>query len=225
MWNVVTILLMVAAVGVMVRQVRKPSRGLGRSVLRSMNLRHYAVTTWGLSHVSIAPDFTILDVGCGGGKTVERLAAIASRGKVYGIDYSTESVAVAQRTNAAAIRSGRVDIRHGSVSHLPYPDASFDLVSAVETHYYWPDLVADLREVRRVLKPGGRIVLIAEVYKGDRSNLALAAVMKVIGARYFTLTEHHDLLAAAGFADISIFSEPRKGWVTAVGRNPGAAHA
>ena len=51
------------------------------------------------------------------------------------------------------------------MSKLPFPDGMFDLVTAVETHYYWPDLVADMREVLRVLKPGGTFVLIAEAYK------------------------------------------------------------
>lgn len=87
-------------------QCRKPGWWIGRLVARNMNARHSEVTDWGLSHVSFETHFTILDVGCGGGRTINKLAAIASDGKVYGIDYSPASVAVARRTNAALIDAG-----------------------------------------------------------------------------------------------------------------------
>src|SRR5262245_2388855 len=85
------------------RQCRKPTDRAGRAVLARMNVSHAAVTQWGLSHVEIREDFTILDVGCGGGRTIDRLASIAIRGKLFGIDYSEESVAVARETNANSI--------------------------------------------------------------------------------------------------------------------------
>src|SRR5262249_15233128 len=148
------------------RQCRRPSDRAGRSVLQRMNASHAAVTQWGLSHVAIGEDLTILDVGCGGGQTVDRLASIATRGKVYGVDYSEASVAMAREINERAIAEGRVDIEQASVSQLPFPDATFELVTAVETHYYWPDLPHDVREVMRVLKRGGRLLIIAETYRG-----------------------------------------------------------
>jgi len=51
-----------------------------------MNASHSNLTDWGLQHVSIANHYTILDVGCGGGRTVSKLAAMATQGKVYGVD-------------------------------------------------------------------------------------------------------------------------------------------
>jgi len=116
-----------------------------------MNARHSKVTDWGLGHVAVGKGDTILDVGCGGGRTVSKLAAIASEGKVYGVDYSEESVVASKRTNARGIDAGRVEIRQGSVSQLPFPDGMFDLVTGVETHFWWPDLPGDMREVFRVL--------------------------------------------------------------------------
>src|SRR5262245_46309203 len=100
-----------------------------------MNVRHAGVTAWGLSHVRIEPGFTILDVGCGGGKAVETLARLATAGKVYGVDYSKASVAASRATNARSIAEGRVDIREASVSCLPFSPGAFDLVTAIETHY------------------------------------------------------------------------------------------
>ena len=121
-------------VGILVSQCRRPWGWLGRRVARAMNITHSRLTDWGLGHVAVQKDHTILDVGCGGGETVHKLAALASDGKVYGIDYSKASVATSRIRNAQLIQAGRVAIGHGSVSHLPFPDRTFDLVTAVETH-------------------------------------------------------------------------------------------
>jgi ubiquinone/menaquinone biosynthesis C-methylase UbiE len=127
-----------------------------------MNSSHSNLTDRGLEHISIENHRTILDVGCGGGRTVSKLAAIATQAKVYGIDYSEESVAATKRMNAQWIGLGRVEVRHGSVSQLPFSDGVFDLVTAVETHFWWPNLPGDMREVFRVLEPGGTLIFIAE---------------------------------------------------------------
>ena len=118
-----------------------------------MNSSHSKLTDWGLAHLAIEKNYMILDVGCGGGRTVSKLAAMATQGKVYGADYSEESVAATKKSNAGAIEAGRVEVRHGSVSQLPFSDGMFDLVTAVETHFWWPNLAADIREVFRVVKP------------------------------------------------------------------------
>ncbi len=87
-----------------------------------------------MGHIRADKDFTILDVGCRGGRTLSKLATAATQGKVYGIDYSKESVAVTRRTNALWVEMGRVEVRQASVSQLPFQDGMFDLVMAVETH-------------------------------------------------------------------------------------------
>src|SRR5260370_24957199 len=97
-----------------VNQCRRPTGWLGRIVLWSMNSSHSRLTDWGLGHVSVGKGHTILDVGCGGGRTVSKLAAIATEGKVYGVDYSEESVAASKRSNARVIDIGRVEIRQPS---------------------------------------------------------------------------------------------------------------
>jgi ubiquinone/menaquinone biosynthesis C-methylase UbiE len=149
-------------------QCRRPTRWLDRMVARGMNISHSEMTDWGLSHITIGKKDTILDVGCGGGGTIRKLAGIATEGKVYGIDYSEQSVRISRRTNRRLEESGHVEIRQGSVSSLPYPDAMFDLVTAVESHYFWPDLVSDMKELFRVLKPGGMLVMMGGEYKGGR---------------------------------------------------------
>jgi SAM-dependent methyltransferase len=201
-----------------IRQVRKPTGPLGRRMLRAMNLTHSAMTDWGMQHVQIQKNSTILDVGCGGGRTVQKLAALAPEGKVHGIDYSAASVAASRDTNAREIEAGRVQIQLGSVAALPYPDLTFDVVTAVETHYYWPDLPANLREVLRVLKPRGTFALIAETHRDGCLGALDAVPMRLILATHLSDAEHRELLAQAGFTEVSTMHLPGRSWICALGR-------
>ena len=202
------------------KQVRKPDRFAGRFFVWIMNLSHSALTDWGLRHVQIANGFTILDVGCGGGRTIQKLAALAADGKVHGVDYASGSVAASHTKNAALIQAGRVEIQQGSVSQLPYPENKFDLVTAVETQYYWPDLPNDMRELLRVLKPGGTLVIVLEVYKKAGHNVGERQVMKLLKSADMGVDEQRELFLAAGYTDVQIFEELRKGWLCATGRKP-----
>jgi len=103
-----------------VNQCSKPTGWLGRFTLWRMNSSRSELTDWALQHVSMANHNTILDVGCGGGRTVKKLAAITTKGKVYGVDDSEEGVVFSKRTNARWMEAGRVEIRQASVSQLPF---------------------------------------------------------------------------------------------------------
>jgi len=202
------------------QQVRKPSGWLGRRVVRTMNLSHAAMTDWGLQQVTVPKNAAILDVGCGGGGTVRKLLTLAPEGKVVGLDYSSASVAVSRDTNAQEIKAGRVQIEQGSVAALPFPDLSYDIVTAVETHYYWPDLPGNMQEVLRVLKPGGTFVLIAETYRGGPFRLLYGLVMPLLRAAFLSDAEHRDLLTQAGFIEVETKHLSGKNWIFAMGRRP-----
>jgi ubiquinone/menaquinone biosynthesis C-methylase UbiE len=205
-----------------VSQCQKPRGWLGRFILWRMNSSHSKLTDWGLAQIAIEKNYTILDVGCGGGRTVGKLAAMATQGKAYGVDYSEESVAATKKTNEGAIEGGRVEVRHGSVSQLPFSDDMFDLVTAVETHFWWPNLAADIREVFRVVKPGGALVVVAEVYKGANtmaSKLAEKYASRT-GMTLLSADEHRELFANASFSDVQVIEERGKGWICCVGRKP-----
>ena len=216
--KIVKMALVLGATVYVVGQVRKPDRFAGRLFAMAMNSSHAKLTDWGFTHIAIGKDFTILDVGCGGGRTIEKMAALASNGKVFGIDYASGSVATSQWRNKSLIRAGRVDIQQSSVSKLPFSADTFDLVTAIETQYYWPDLVNDMREVLRVLKPGGMLAVIAETYKGGSRDVILGTAMKLFGSASLGVEEHEQLFAQAGYVNVEVFEERKKGWICVVGR-------
>ena len=135
-----------------------PKGRMGRIMLRFMNFGHAPLTNWGLGLVSFHDQMTMLDIGCGGGATLRRLLKRSQDAKVYGIDISEESVAKAKKINEDVLDK-QVFITQGSAEKLPYDNEMFDVVTAVETVYFWPNLPHCLQEVRRVLKPGGRFVI------------------------------------------------------------------
>ena len=147
-------------------QCARPEGALGRVMLSFMNYTHAPLTNWGLKLVDVQDGWTMLDVGCGGGFTIRRLLKRSKDAQVYGIDISEESVAKAKKVNADVLDK-QVFVTLGSAEKLPYEDGKFDLVTAVETVYFWPHLSNCLKEVHRVLKPDGKFAIMVEVVDGD----------------------------------------------------------
>jgi ubiquinone/menaquinone biosynthesis C-methylase UbiE len=190
-----------------------------------MNASHSKLTDWGLKQISIENHYTIVDVGCGGGRTVSKLAALAAQGKVYGIDFSEDSVATTKRTNAQWIDLGRVEVRHGSVSQLPFADGMFNLVTAVETHFWWADLPGDMLEVLRIPKPGGTLIVIAEIYKGMTTGAGKFAEKYAsrAGMMLLSVADHRELFSNTGYSDVQVVEKREKGWICGFGSKPVAS--
>jgi ubiquinone/menaquinone biosynthesis C-methylase UbiE len=200
----------------MFKQFRKPTGWLAGFAALGMNREHEKVWRWGLEHFAIAPDAAILDVGCGGGGAVKILAQAAPRGKVYGVDYSEDVLPTARRVNQALVKQGRVEIKHGSVSDLPFPDNTFDLATAFETTIFWPSPVDDLREVWRVLKPGGTLLIANEAYKDARFEERNAKWSRLANFQLQTPEETRQCLVEAGHTKVEIDTLPEKNWITAI---------
>lgn len=199
------------------KQCRKPAGWLGEVTARNMNSGHAKLTIWGLSHLPIQKDDIILDVGCGGGATIGRLAQTAPDGKVYGIDYSESSLKVAEKVNKDLIEAGRVELKQGSVSDLPYADNTFNLITTIETYYFWPDMVAYMREMRRVLKPEGNMAIIAGAYKGGQYDARNLRWIKEDNLAYYSEKEMGEMLYEAGFVDVQVYTDFQHGWICGVG--------
>ncbi len=112
--------------------------------------------------------------------------------------------------------------RYASVSQLPFPDDIFDLATAVETHFWWPNLPGGVHEIFRVTKPGGTLILMVEIYKGARTSAAKFAEKYAsrVGMTLLSAEEHCDLCTNAGFSDVQIIEDHDKGWLTCIARKP-----
>ncbi|HGH7180054.1 TPA: class I SAM-dependent methyltransferase [Bacillus luti] len=149
----------------LIQQAKNPRGTIGSSMLCIMNAAHTRLTSWGLQKVHIKTDAIILDIGCGGGKTIHTLSKRTPLGKIYGIDYSDQAVENSKKANIQDVKKGKVIIRQASVSSIPYNTNFFDLITAFQTHYFWPDVEQDIKEVFRVLQANGSFLLVAETFK------------------------------------------------------------
>ena len=181
--------------------MRKPQGKLGNIQLKSMNKEHTPVSLWGLKHLDIAPDDVVLDVGCGGGMNVKRMAEKAK--KVYGIDYSEESVKLSREVNQKYISEGTVEIMEGNVASLPFDDDIFDIVTAFETVYFWPDIEKCFGEVKRVLKPGGTFLIGMESNGSD--NFMMKFWNRFIDMELYTDSQIQSFLANNDYSKITVY--------------------
>lgn len=216
--RIAEIVIVLAALVGLSRQVRKPGRLLGMPFAWLMNLSHKELMRWGLKQGNIGAASSILDIGCGGGATVKKMAISVTRAKVYGVDCSEGSLAVARIVNGPLIRDGRVVMVKAAMPVLPFPDGQFDLVTAFETQYYWPDLPGSLREILRVLQPGGTLLVVAEFYKreGARNRLQ-QGLMKFLGSTNLSVEDQRELFSGAGFVDVRVLENRAKGWIAVRG--------
>jgi SAM-dependent methyltransferase len=144
---------------------------------------------WVVSLLDVRPADRVLEIGFGPGVAIAALADRATRGQVYGIDHSEVMVRSASRRNAAAIRAGRVHLTQAPVDRLPSFDGPLDVILAVNSVGFWPDPVERLRDLHRLLRPGGRIALVSQPRRPGVTTAEAAA-------------ELQNLLTHAGFTDI-----------------------
>jgi ubiquinone/menaquinone biosynthesis C-methylase UbiE len=144
------------------RTFAHPTGILGRLGGVLMSRSESGRNDWTLSLLDLTPHACILEVGFGPGTLIEALGAAIPAGSISGIDASPVMLRQASARNQEAIRDRRVHLRVGSATILPYEDASFDVVLSANSIFFWPDQPAGVREIHRVLKPGGQIALILQ---------------------------------------------------------------
>lgn len=196
---------------------RKPEGLFGRLMVNGMNGGgHAKLAEWGLSGVEVPANGTMLDVGCGGGANIARLLQRAPQGRVTGVDYSAVSVKKSREVNAKAIAAGRCKVLEGSAAALPFEEGVFDLVTAFETVYFWPEIENCFAGVRRVLKEGGRFIIVNEDDGLSGNNEKWEKLID--GMHTYTPDELRTHLTAAGFRDIAVSRDEQHHWlcVTAV---------
>src|SRR2546422_6762884 len=139
------------------RMFGRPRGALGRLGGLIMARTNQACAAGVIDLLDIQPKDKALEVGFGPGVGIQLLARSASAGYIAGVDSSEEMVEQAAARNAKAIKSGHVDLKYGSAESLPFEDNTFDKVLAINSMQVWTDAAAGLREIRRVMKTGGRM--------------------------------------------------------------------
>ena len=180
----------------------KPQGTMGKIVVAMMNRGHAGIAAWGFTHLRFRGDEDVLDCGCGGGANIAVFLRMVDEGYVTGLDYSSVSVDKAREVNHAAIAAGRCEIVQGNVLELPFDDGRFDVVTAFETVYFWPELARCFAEIHRVLKPGGVFMITNEATGKTKSHEKWQKI--VDGMSVYTGEELESLLTNAGFARVVI---------------------
>ncbi|NFU79375.1 class I SAM-dependent methyltransferase, partial [Clostridium sporogenes] len=113
-------------------QFRRPKGIIGKFIAKSMNKEHFEVTTWGLEKLKAREEDVVLDIGCGGGRTVNRLSNKVTKGKVFGMDYSLDCVNFSKKYNKDLIEKDKVEIIHGGVDRMSFEDNNYHNIKEVE---------------------------------------------------------------------------------------------
>ncbi len=191
---------------------RKPEGFWGRMMVAGMNGgSHAAMASWGLDFSGVPAEGEILDIGCGGGANLQRLMQRSLKGKVTGVDYSPVSVEKSKKVNAEAIAQGRCKVLEASVSSLPFNEDTFVMATAFETVYFWPEIENSFTEVKRVLVPGGKFLIVNEDDGLSGKNEKWEKMIE--GMHTYTPDELKKHLATAGFRDITVKRDETKHWL------------
>jgi arsenite methyltransferase len=181
------------------RQLGHPSGITSGLVAIFMNRSNAYVNRMTVQLLGLNSTDRVLDIGFGGGIAIVEMTRLAQGGLVAGIDTSDAMLKRGRRKFSKLISQGKVELKEGSVSQVPYKDGFFDKVSAVNSIYFWPDPVAGLKEVHRVLKNGG-IFILSVVPKEELEKFPPARH----GFAIYSDGQLQDFLNRAGFTNIRI---------------------
>jgi ubiquinone/menaquinone biosynthesis C-methylase UbiE len=181
-------------------QARLPSGWFGEHVAsRLLNRGNRPLNERVVAALELAPSDVVLDVGFGGGVALGLIAMQVRQGRVLGIDPSPEMVEHCRRRFRSLLDAGRLELCHAGVDDLPFADASIDKACSVNTLYFWDNPEHSLREIGRVLRPRGRLVL------GINSKERLSRnPLTRHGFRIYSVDEVTTLVDAAGYDRIEV---------------------
>jgi SAM-dependent methyltransferase len=164
-----------------------------------MESHHLPIVGPTLALMHLEPSDRILDVGCGTGWLVRKMAAQVTDGKVVGIDVSDKMI---RRAEAASAGIKPVAYRLGVAERIPWVDNYFTKAISVESSYYWPDPAQGLREISRVLAPGGSAWILINYYR-DNPYCHQWGPLYNTPAHLLAADEWAELFRSAGFADVT----------------------
>ena len=185
-------------------QCMKPHGKEGIETIERMNVNHQDISKFAFECVNFNDSDEILDIGCGGGVNIEKFLKLTS-GNVDGLDYSDVSVAESIKRNRKAVDEKRCNVIRANVCAMPIDDAKYDLVTAFETIYFWPDIENTFKEVLRIIRPGGQF-MIAQGTDGNHPDDE-KWLDTVEGMNLYTAPQLEKYLLNAGFRIVNTFKK------------------
>jgi arsenite methyltransferase len=199
-------------------QFAKPTGFFGRVLARGMAWGHRDFYENTAKVLNLKQDDKYLEIGFGSGLFIKNYASHVA--KIAGVDLSEEMINLASSINKKLIKSGKAEFKHGNVSSLPWENDEFTVVVGIETFFFWQEPMASLREIFRVLIPGGRLVL--EMAWNKEDGLDHTEDIDKFNLKLYSADELTEMLQESGFTDIEFtyykgFWLPFKGHVVPKG--------
>ncbi len=185
-------------------QCMKPHGKEGIITIENMNENHKDISEFAFECVNVNVNDKILDIGCGGGVNIEKFLKLTEN-NVDGLDYSEVSVGESIKRNQNAVNNEKCRVIQANVCDMPIEYESYDLVSAFETIYFWPDIRNTFKEVLRIIKPNGQF-MIAQGTDGNHPDDE-KWLNSVVGMNLYTAPELEKYLLDAGFKDVEIYKK------------------
>lgn len=198
-------------------QYRNPRGDEGKAVVEKMIEHHKELLSWAQSNLDAVRPKRALDIGCGGGACVRTLLMRYPSCHVDGVDISKDALAVAEKHLGMMLRMKRATLTEASVDNLPFEDGTFQVVTAIETYFFWPDLDKALSECVRVMSPGATLMIASEQYPDGENDKELAEACKEY---HMSVISNDDMLAKLQGVGLSAeaITEPDRGWVVFIAK-------
>ncbi len=197
-----------------VNQTRKPEGFLGKMMIVGMNSGHAKMADWGMGYLGDISPTTIVELGCGGGRNAAELLCRYPAATVTAIDYSPLSVERARFFNSKAVSEGKCSVLQNDVSQLTLSPETYDLATAFETVYFWPGLEKCFAEVFKVLRQGGRFLIVNESDGMDETGRKFEKIID--GMKVYTSEDIEKALKDVGFSSVRSFHHNSKPWIAVV---------
>ncbi len=184
-------------------QLRQPQGEAGVEVGRRMNVGNEIINRRAIAQLAVQPGDRILELGPGNGFFVGDIVSTDPTVRYVGCDFSEVMIEQANQLNAPFVASGQAVFVQRTEQILPFAENAFNKIVTINTLYFWDDPAAELAECRRVLEPGGQLII------GIRPRWIMEQMPFVAyGFQLYTPQQAADLVATHGFQLTALIVEP-----------------